>query len=761
MIGFALIVAVLLLTSSLSVHPIGGEKIDVIIDFGDKKDIIRSVIDVEVLDAEVEDLATARISPYYVWLLRKVGAEVYRPRILRPMLDLSTLDIGVNIVANITGVNVERIDGRGVLVALVDTGVDYTHPAFKSQDGGNRILYIWDQTLDGRHPEGFGYGHECLPDEVADGSCPQQDTVGHGTIVASIVAGGVYGEWRLRGVAPGAELIVVKSGRPVCNGERWLFDEKGLIDGISYAVDKARLLGRRLIVVLSLGTSIGGHDGSSPLERALDRWADEGVVFVVAAGNSASDGRHVTGVLTRGRNTTLQWIVPPETSKAVISLIFGREDNVTLYITTPKNTTATVSFNKISNVDGFSVEASLWRRDDVKEALIEISDGENMPGLWRMVISAMDVGSGIWHAWIETDTCSNERESFLAGLDYTISPSSTVTIPGTARKVLTVGAYTTRTRWQAGGNTWSVGGVVGDLEYYSGRGPTIDGRTKPDLTAPGGVIIAARSKDTDRQPYSPNSLAAVSRGTSLSAPHAAGVAALVLQLAPHLSVEEVFEVLKSNAKVDDYTGAIPSTGSNSWGWGKLNAEIAYAVNITVVGKVEEAKPTVNINGAKLVTLYQKTSFNVVLAKNIPYNITLSLSQADGVIFQAIPSSYTPTYTQPKVLFNVYAVYRLRILHPNGLLLKEWWGREDSLISLGGLLENTGLEDVIKGYRLDNGREYFGRELTLSRPMDIVLILSENGSTYISVNVMGGLLAISLATALFILLWNVRRRQLKH
>jgi subtilisin family serine protease len=125
--------------------------------------------------------------------------------------------------------------------------------------------------------------------------------VGHGTIVASIAAGGVGGGWRLRGVAPGAELIVVKSGGPACGGSRWFFDEKGLIDGISYAVEKARSLGRRLVVVLSLGTNLGGHDGGEPLERMLEAWAEEGVVFAVAAGNSGDEARHATGFLAPGQ----------------------------------------------------------------------------------------------------------------------------------------------------------------------------------------------------------------------------------------------------------------------------------------------------------------------------------------------------------------------------------------------------------------------------------------------------------------------------
>ncbi|MCS6768883.1 MAG: S8 family serine peptidase, partial [Candidatus Caldarchaeum sp.] len=485
-------------------------------------------------DAEVGDLATARIPRSLIEALAREGAEVYKPRLLKPTLDLSTAEIGTSVLANLTGLNAAAVDGRNVLIAFVDTGVDYRHPAFKSKQGENRILYIWDQTLDGRKPEGFGYGHECLPQEIADGSCPQRDTVGHGTIIASIAAGGAYGEWLMRGVAPGAELIVVKSGGPTCADGRWFFTEKGLMDGVAYAVEKARSLGRRLVVVLSVGTDIGGHDGNTPLEKALDKWAEEGVVFAVAAGNSAGENRHAAGVLTPGRNTTISWTIPPSTSEASLSLVLGPEDEFDLYASPPGGGTALLALNQTTRTSLFNVETSVWRRSGLTEVLLDFNFQARSTGTWKLTISPKNVKSGVWNAWVETNTCSNQSEAFLPSTEYSLSPESTVTIPGTAKKVLTVGAYTTRTQWQAAGTTWNAGGVAGGLEYYSGRGPTADGRVKPDIAAPGGVIMGARSGDSGQQLFSPSSLVAVSRGTSMATPHAAGVAALVLQLAPHL-----------------------------------------------------------------------------------------------------------------------------------------------------------------------------------------------------------------------------------
>ncbi|MEM4288428.1 MAG: S8 family peptidase [Candidatus Caldarchaeum sp.] len=756
-----LIVASLLLAafSTTSEFGLGNELRGVIIYFAGKQNLVKSLVGEDSLDALVEDVATARLTSHQIQLVERAGAKVYRPRILKPLLDLSVLDIGVKALENLKGVNAEAVDGTGVLIALVDTGVDYTHPAFRSKDGRNRILYIWDQTVDGRHPEGFGYGHECLPSEVADGSCPEKDTVGHGTVIASIAAGSSYGEWGLRGVAPGAELIVVKSGGPACGGSRWFFNEKGLIDGIAYAVEKARLLGRRLVVVLSLGTDVGGHDGSTPLEKTLDAWAGEGVVFIVAAGNSAADGRHVTGVLTTGRNTTLTWTIPPETSQASLSLVIGREDSARLYITTPDEKTSLLTLNKTNNVGGFLVEAFLWQHESLKEVLLEITSSRRLEGVWRLTISADSVRSGRWHAWVETDTCSNESEAFAAGLDYTISQESTVTIPGTARKVLTVGAYTTRTEWTAGDRRWNVAGDVGGLEYYSGRGPTTDGRTKPDIVAPGGVIIAAGSRDAVRKPYTPGGLTAVSRGTSMSAPHAAGVAALALQLAPNLAVEELFNVLRRNARVDEKTGPIPLTGSNLWGWGKLNADIAYVANITIQGRVVESRPTLYLNGASLTKVLQNTAVRVLLVRNTFYNIALSFPPADvDVRYRAEPSFFTIQQERADMTFRVHAEYRLVIHHPNGSLLKEWWGLENSVVRLDEILKETSLDGVVSGYSLEDGRVIMGKTLNLSTPMRITLVLSKNSSNQL-IPVTGALIASVLSVALVVLLRNIRRRML--
>ncbi|MCS6785333.1 MAG: S8 family serine peptidase, partial [Candidatus Caldarchaeum sp.] len=363
-----------------------------------------------------------------------------------PMLDVSTAEIGVPEISLLSGVNAESVDGRGVLIAIIDTGVDYSHPAFKSPNGTSRILYIWDQTIDGKPPAQFGYGYECDGGEIRLGTCPQRDTVGHGTVVASIAAGSAYGGWSLRGVAPGAELVVVKSGGPACGGRRWFFDEKQLLDGIAYAVQKSTELNRRLVVVLALGTDIGAHDGSAPLEKALDKWAEQGIFFVVAAGNSANDSRHAEGMLVPETPVTLRWTVPSETTSVSISFVTHHRNRFNVGISTPTGTKIDIPFNGSKTAEGVTAGLSETKTGALREVLVDVSADLLEPGLWSLVIRPVEVADGKWHAWIQSDTCDDESESFVPSLEYQITPASTVTIPGTAKKVLTVGAYTTKNR---------------------------------------------------------------------------------------------------------------------------------------------------------------------------------------------------------------------------------------------------------------------------------------------------------------------------
>lgn len=175
--------------------------------------------------------------------------------------------------------------GKDVLVACIDSGVDYTHEDFRKADGTTRILSLWDQTIPGSPPEGYRIGTEYTREEInqalaagtrteREAIVPSRDTSGHGTAVLGIAAGngresqGVY-----RGMAPESSILVVKLGVPRPNTFPRTTE---LMQGVDYAVKKAIELGMPLVVNLSFGNSYGSHSGRTLVEAYLDEAAGAG-----------------------------------------------------------------------------------------------------------------------------------------------------------------------------------------------------------------------------------------------------------------------------------------------------------------------------------------------------------------------------------------------------------------------------------------------------------------------------------------------------
>ncbi len=246
---------------------------------------------------------------------------LFAPRSYRPTLDLSAPDLGATYVwQNVTDTHGKPIDGSGVLVGIIDTGVDLSHPDLKFPNGTSKVVYLWDQTASGKPPAGFTYGVECSSSEINNGKCTERDTFGHGTHVASIVASSGNASGKYRGIAPGASLIVVKSGSPICEGESWTFEDNAILDGLQYLVDRARALGQKLVINLSLGGNIGGHDDTSPFELILNDLSAQGVVVIVAAGNEANTNIHATGSLGRNNSSLVGWAPSDQTHSAVVDV---------------------------------------------------------------------------------------------------------------------------------------------------------------------------------------------------------------------------------------------------------------------------------------------------------------------------------------------------------------------------------------------------------------------------------------------------------
>lgn len=486
------------------------------------------------------------------------------------------------------------VTGEGALVAVIDSGIDYTHPNFRHADGSSRIRFLWDQrgpTLPGGP---VPFGREYTQDDLNEAlrlTTPHQsvshtDRNGHGTHVAGIAAGnGRAGDTPFCGVAPGAELIVVAyRGEGVTIGR-----STRALAAFAYVVEKARALGRPVAVNFSQGMNGGGHSGETVLETGLDNLAREpGVVLVKSAGNEQDWNIHASGTVRNAQTTAVELSVQTNNrDDDVVEIWFSGEDRISVEVETPEG-------ERLSPValghrrdfltragNSLFIESAVNASDtgDTRVTLI-LSLGSAafiQPGIWRLHLHGDAIRHGRFDAWIERSDRSvqGEQTRFSPG---SAEPSSTISIPGTARRIITVGSYVTR---PADG----FGAPLGQISNFSSRGPTRYGVQKPEIAAPGELIISARSAHS-LEPQRPDQWHTPMPGTSMAAPHVTGAAALVLGVRPDLNCEQVKQILMRSARVDGFASTAPD---NVWGAGRLDCgtavEFARSARFPVIGGV--------------------------------------------------------------------------------------------------------------------------------------------------------------------------------
>lgn len=549
---------------------------------------------------------------------------------VRPMMDLARAACNVDEVHAGTDLD-GSYNGEGVVVGIIDMGFQYDHINFYDLNQSVlRIQRVWEQDWDsGTPPDGFSYGGEMTTSDEMLSYKGDVTTTSHGTHVTGIAAGAdTYDGNTYYGVAPGADIVLVSMGGNTDNNVN-------LSDAIAYIYGYAEAVGKPCVVNMSIGSQIGPHDGTSSFDKLCDALQGEGKLLVGAIGNYGATKCHVSGTFASADDAPVQTLVSflddvddggeidvwGEEGMDLTVQVFiydtysgAKKDSVEVDASASDGTTKKYTFQ--SNCTGsVTITTEINPHNNKPHAYIAF-DITRFKSKSCAGIALKPRGAGTAHAWSDADyivfTDSDIDEMTDGDTDYTVAE-----VGGTGNSIISVGAYTTRDYlWTEGSTTQTdLGETLGEVASYSGRGPTVDGRVKPFITAPGGAIVSSLSNNDanlDDQyivrtiTYRDTNYYGLMQGTSMSAPFVTGVLATWLQANPGLTPEAAKEIMQSTAITNDYTGEIASEGDNAWGHGIIDAwaGIKQCIATSSIGAISDGTADMSLlmsgaNGCRL------------------------------------------------------------------------------------------------------------------------------------------------------------------
>ncbi len=492
-------------------------------------------------------------------------------------------DIGAYAVRRLPGLS---LDGKDVLVGFVDTGIDFTNPAFLNSRGNTRIEYLWDQNQEsyGVGAPVFGYGGEYSKEDIDRANAsdepysliPARDEIGHGTFMASIAAGNENLEENFTGVAPEASIVMVKL-KPIVEPlrefyyvgqDKVCYSETDIAQGIRYLINKAIQLARPLVICLGVGTNQGGHDGSSNLELYIDNLSGlRGICFVAPAGNELGGRQHYAGNSSKstemagyeGAFSSAGEVVEINVENGVPGFIMEVWGNAPGLIRVVVESPSGERLDTIvPNDTGATTGDFLFEGTTlfVENIVVEGVSGDQVvffrftrpaQGIWRVnVQETINQLGGGFNLWLPITDFIGEQVTFVRA-----SPDITITSPGNGRGCITSATYNNRNQ---------------AIYVESSRGFTRKGSIKPDVTAPGVNIKGVFAGGRERTLYIEKS------GSSVAAAFVAGAAALILQWGIidrnnlGINTEIIKQQLIRGARRDQDI----FYPNNIWGWGTLD-----------------------------------------------------------------------------------------------------------------------------------------------------------------------------------------------
>lgn len=541
--------------------------------------------------------------------------------IVKPVTDSARFVTGVDSVH--AGINLPfPLSGKNVVVGVVDDGFDHTHPTFYDTTYSNlRIKKVWNQGETGTPPSNYNYGSEWTDsNSILEKKYTTFTEADHGTTTSSVAAGSGYGSQNnsvFRGVAFESDVVLV--GRGFDYLETRGMAATRLIDAFNYIFNYANSVGKPSVINVSLVGWLGPRDGTSLFAQACDNLSAPGKILVFAAGNNGLDKLHLEKTFTN-TDTIVSTIATMPLNENYFE-IWG-EVNKTFCIEIGLFTKGVLGAKTQRFCIDSEVHSTFLIGEDNDTSFITITSSVNVlnnkPVLVAEIIHktkdslylSVIGNSGTIHVFDE------EWGQFTGNGSWAIDGDSRYTISelACAKSIITVSAFASKLKFKNLQNQEPIIPATiaknnGELALFSSIGPTIDGRMKPEIAAPGCAVVSATNSysPTYRQggPLYYTSVArylspknnrtyyyTASTGTSVAAPIVTGIVALMLQVNPNLSPKEIKDILIKTAKKDEFTTQFPDT--TRWGAGKVNGYAAIKETIIITGTVNVPKNEMDV-----------------------------------------------------------------------------------------------------------------------------------------------------------------------
>jgi subtilase family domain protein len=459
--------------------------------------------------------------------------------------------------------------GEGVIVAVIDQGFEYNHPAFRNADGTTRVKRLWNR-----------YQQKALLTSEADITAQKHDGTGdsHATHVSGIAAGSAYSK-SFRGNAPAADLVFIPSS----------FGEYELVQDVNYIKAYADSVGKPAVINFSAGSQVGGHNGEGSAGSVLDRLLGKGLVFCQAAGNEGDYTLHASKKLSSATDR-MKVMVDCQDNEAVLYFMAEGESSRNMQISFSLLNINTLSTKSISSTTlnryfrYGTYEAGVTGRPDVYVEVVNCSSFMNLNTEVLVVSVGLEAGATL-HGWV-ANPGYGEFLPNAAVVDGFTSGDNLYNINPEAKQALQIAAFDNCNRFRSlsgytmGADYFEPGG----LAYYSNSGPVVgEWMPMPLVAAPGSLVNSAFSKYDSEFSASDNMLTLRRRmggedyyygmmsGTSMSCPQVAGIIACWMQAYPQLDAAELTEIIAQTAINDDFTGNVRENWDSRWGYGKIDA----------------------------------------------------------------------------------------------------------------------------------------------------------------------------------------------